>query len=142
MELVQKGKKIVISIIVLMLLIDIVIIAVTSSVLAVSGYVSYATYNLMKGIFRFVLTVLVLFFLYKGYRWAKWLMVSLLFLGGGYAVLSLISAFNIVVLAMAAIYICIGVILIFSKPVNDFFRYQKGDYQRKEVSQGYEDIKQ
>lgn len=128
MEMVNKGKKLVIGLIVIVLLINIVSIAFVSSIYAVSGRMDLASYKLLQGIFRFILEVLLLFFMYKGHRWAKWLFVMLFMLAGIMALLGLISEFNLIVLVLGLVYVCFGVMMIFSRSVKTFFLYQRGLY--------------
>jgi hypothetical protein len=126
MESIDKGKKLVTSIIILILLIDIFTIAITSSIYAVNGMMSYATYKIMQGIFRFILEGLILFFLYKGHKWAKWLLIILLFIGGLFSLISFLANFSFIVLLLGIVYIVIGMILTTSKSVKIFFEFQKG----------------
>jgi len=125
MESVLKGRKIVIGIIITILLIDFITIAVTSSLSVSYGNIEEATYNLMQGIFRFILECLLLFFLYKGHKWAKWTILILFFLGGLFSLISLLQIFNIFLLFLGLIYISIGITLLKSSSVKDFLRYQK-----------------
>lgn len=50
METIEKGKKLVTSIIILILLIDLFTIAITSSINAVNGMMGDATYKIIQGI--------------------------------------------------------------------------------------------
>ncbi|OPX42130.1 hypothetical protein CLHUN_40360 [Ruminiclostridium hungatei] len=125
LESIEKGKKLVTSIIILILLIDIFTIAITSSIYAVSGMMSDATYKIMQGIFRLLLEGLILFFLYKGHKWAKWLMIVLLFIGGLFSLITFITSFSIIILLMGIVYIVIGIILTTSKSVKLFLEFQK-----------------
>ncbi len=125
METIEKGKKLVTSIIILILLIDIFTIAITSSINAVNGMMSDATYKIIQGIFRLVLEGLILFFLYKGHKWAKWLMSILLFIGGLFSIITFITSFSIIILSMGLVYIVSGINLTSSKSVKLFLEYQK-----------------
>lgn len=127
MENVNKGKKNIIGIIVLILLIDIITITVTSSLYAVYGNHEYATYKLMQGMFRFLLTGILLFFLYKGHKWAKWLTTFLFIIGGLLAIISLLVRFNFLMLLMGIVYGGICIVLIKSSSIKDFMRYQRGE---------------
>lgn len=106
-----KGKKIV--------------IGITVSAYAIRGESGIASYKLLQGIFRFILTALILFFFYKGYQWAKWLMTILLFLGGLLTLLTLVQGLEIFTLLLTIIYLSIGFTMIFSNSVRDFLNFQK-----------------
>ncbi len=125
METIEKGKKLVTSIIILILLIDLFTIAITSSINAVNGMMSDATYKIIQGIIRILLEGLILFFLYKGHKWAKWLMSILLFIGGLFSIITFITSFSIIILSMGLVYIVSGINLTASKSVKLFLEYQK-----------------
>lgn len=125
METIEKGKKLVTSIIILILLIDIFTIAITSSINAVNGMMSDATYKIIQGIIRLLLEGLILFFLYKGHKWAKWLISILLFIGGLFSIITFITSFSIIILSMGLVYIVSGINLTSSKCVKLFLEYQK-----------------
>jgi len=125
MDLVSKGRKIIISIIVVLLLFDIAVIAITSSLYAAHGLYDYASFKLMQGLFRFTFEVIILFFLYKGHRWAKWLLIVLLVAAGLFSLISLISNFDLLVLIIGLMLIFIVAVLIFSESVKEFLYYQR-----------------
>jgi hypothetical protein len=125
MDLVSKGRKIIISIIVVLLLFDIAVIAITSSLYAAHGLYDYASFKLMQGLFRFTLEVIILFFLYRGHRWAKWLLIVLLAAAGLFSLISLISDFDLIVLIIGLMFIFIVAVLIFSESVKEFLYYQR-----------------
>lgn len=127
MEIVNKGRKMVIAMITIVLTMDILTILRVSSTYAISGNLELASSKLIQGAFRLLLTGLMLFFLYKGHRWAKWLTVVLFSIAGISSVLLLISGFNLILFAMGVIYVLLGVIIISSGSVNNFFRYQRGE---------------
>jgi hypothetical protein len=124
MQSVLRGKKITIAIIVIMLLIDITTTVIISSIYSAYGDTGQASYKIMQGIFRLILTGLLLFFLYKGHQWAKWIIAILALIAGG---MSLFSVFNVFIILMAAIYIITGVLLIASKDIKHFMLYQRGE---------------
>jgi len=111
---------------VIVLLIDIKTTASVSWIYAVSGRMDLASYKFLRGIFRFIFTGLLLFFLYKGHRWAKWLSVALFGLGGLASLVSLVSSFNLILLIMGSVYAFFCISLIVSGSVNNFLRYQRG----------------
>jgi hypothetical protein len=130
-----KGKRIAIGIIVLLLVIDIAVTMATSSMYAANGELGIASYKLLQGIFRFILTGVILYFFYKGHGWAKWLMAILLILGGLIALLSQVQDFEIISLLFAIVYLGVGSMMILSRSVRDFLNYQKG---RKVAIEGLE----
>lgn len=124
------GKWIVISIITLLVLIDIATIVFTSTSLASINQLDEATYYLMQGIFRFILTALLLLYLYKGRAWAKWVTVALCGLTGLYSAYLHIQSFNIVGIILALIYLASTILLVASKDVQEFMRKQNKDSYR------------
>ena len=126
MDMVNKGRKMVTALIVVILLVDIITVASVSSIYAVSGRADLASFKLLQGIFRFILTGLLMFYLYKGHRWAKWLSAVLFGLGGFVALVSLVSIFNLVLLTMGLVYAFFCISLIASGSVNKFLQYQRG----------------
>lgn len=111
---VERGRKIILAII---------------AILLFSAFV--------KGTFIFFLEGIILFFVYKGHEWAKWLITILLFY---WIVLSFVftsSVFNIFLLLMVLVYLAIGVILISSSSVKKFMIFQKldgkGDEESKKI---------
>lgn len=127
MDSVKKGRKLLIFIITTILLIDIITIAVTTSIIAVNGGMDYASFKLLQGIFRFLLTCLLLFFLYRGHSWAKWIISILLMISGVLSILSFFGVVNIFILLLGIIYTMISLVLIKSRDVNTFMKYQRGD---------------
>jgi uncharacterized membrane protein YfhO len=136
MASVEKGKKIIVGVVVSLLLIDFITTAATSSLYATNGMMEQASYKLLQGMFRFILTGVILFFLYKGHKWAK-LLITILLLAGGLAVLlSLSNSFNLITLAMGAIYFFISFILLTSNSVNKFMKAQRGEIVTEDTSDG------
>lgn len=119
----MKGRKILIGVVFILLIIDIIATAVNSSIYAVNGELSAASFNLLQGIFRFILTVLILYFFYNGYIWAKRLITILLISGGLFALF--FSEFYFLTLFFIVVYFGIGLVINFSNSVNDFLAYQK-----------------
>lgn len=82
-------------------------------------------YAFFQGTFIFLLEGIILFFVYKGREWAKWLIAILLFY---WIVFSFVSyIFSIFLLLMVLVYLAIGVILISSSSVKKFMIFQKLD---------------
>lgn len=127
MEKVLKGKKIVIAIIVIFLLIDITTTVVTASIYASTGAMEEVAGKIIRGAIRFLLTCLLFFFLYKGHKWAKWLIVVLAILSGLFSALAFLATLSWVMLALAVVNIGVGIVLLASGSVRDFFKYQRGE---------------
>lgn len=128
MEMVNKGRKMVISLITIALLMDILTIVSTSLIYVKSDRMDLASSELLRGTFRLIVTGLILFFLYKGHQWAKWLFAVLFIISGFASFLSLIILLNFIILVMGIIHISLGMMLILSKNINYFLKYQKGIY--------------
>ncbi len=126
MESTVKGKKMVIGIIVLVLLIDIITIIVTSSLYVSAGDMALALSKSLTGIIRIVIEGVILLFMYKGHKWAKWLIAVLLLIGGLLSVISMLAGINLALFVAGVIYVVSGATLIFSFPVNCFLNSQKG----------------
>jgi len=126
METIIKGKRLVIGIIALVLLIDIITIVVTASVYVSAGDMGLALSKSVTGVIRFALEGVILFFLYKGHAWAKWLIAVLLFIGGLLSIVSMLAGIDIVLLVGGVIHLVSGATLIFSFSVKSFLNSQRG----------------
>ncbi len=115
MESIEKGKGIIISTIVIILLFDFIIIAFRG---LLGG-------RIVEGVIRFFLECLILFFLYKGHSWAKWVISILLILAGGLSLLTLLRGFSLIIL-LGVLYFIFGIALISSKDVNAYMDFKKG----------------
>ncbi len=125
MDIKLKGKKIVIGIITLILLIDITTIASTILLYAIGGDIGFATQKLGTGLVRLLLEIGISYNLYKGHTWAKWILVVLFSLGGLLSLFLALIAFSILMLLLGIAYISMSVTLVVSKPVKEFMRYQR-----------------
>lgn len=132
METVEVGKKIVITIIIVLLLT--IIISIISTI--VNGQGNEMGAITFYGSLRFALIGSILYFLYAGNKVAKWLMVIITLISGVIGFLASLLAFsrsftaiNIFNMALVIIYIAIGVVLIVSSPVNNFLKFQRGEYK-------------
>jgi hypothetical protein len=128
LEMVNRGRKMVIAMIVIVLLIDIITTASTCLIYAASGSYELVSSNLTPGIVRFIITALIMFYLYKGYGWAKWLSVILFLIGGLVSLFLIVSDFHVILLVLGLVYIFFGTMMIVSGSVNNFFRYQRGTF--------------
>ena len=122
MELVVKGKRILIIMITILLLFDISTTVVTSYLYARYGYSTQALSGIITGIIRFAITALILFFLYRGHKWAKWLIVILMFFAGIFSVLALSS---VLAKVLGLLFVAFGITLIASRSINEFLKYQR-----------------
>lgn len=123
MDNIRKGKKYLIAIIVTILLIDIATTIFISSIYASFDRMDKASYQLLQGIFRLLLTCLLLLFLYKGHNWSKWIIVILLGLGGVYSLIG--SGFNIILIILGIVYLFISITLVVSKKIKSFMSFQR-----------------
>lgn len=138
MKTVEFGKKIVITVITVVLLA--LITTIISTVVNVQADEKVS--STFFGLVRFAVTGSILYYLYAGNKVAKWLIVIITLIGGitGFLASLLTSllafnrtliAINIMNMALDIIYIAIGVVLIVSSPVNDFLKYQRGEYKEE-----------
>lgn len=123
MELVTKGKKMLIAVIVANLVISVFTIAIYASLLNTIGETSKAAYELAQGLFRFVLECLMFLFIFKGHRWARIVAMVLFGLGGVFALLMVFRS-GYLMLFMAILYI-LSFIVLLSKSVKAYQRYKK-----------------
>jgi hypothetical protein len=128
MEKVNKGKNIVITLIVIVLLFEVISDVSVISIYVARGKANLASSELIQDITRLILTILLMYFLYKGHSWAKWITVVLFMIGGLLGLVSMLSSFNVIILLLSLVYIAVGVIMITSSSVNEFLRYQRGIY--------------
>ena len=125
MDLVLKGKRIVISLIVFVLVSDVIVIAINSSLYAVNGMFGQATFKIAQGLFRLFLEGVILFFLYAGHGWAKWLLSILLLLGGALSLLSVLLTYSFFSLFIGIIYLTFGIVLLKSESIKCFLENQR-----------------
>lgn len=120
MENVQKGKNMLGSMIFAMLLLEVVLILMNARSYISMGNVEAAVSSLTEGAIRFVITGLLLFFVYKGKAWARWIIIVLFLLG------SLIAfvLFNFITVALGIIYTSFCMMLMFSSSIKSFLEYQ------------------
>lgn len=125
MDLKIRGKKIVIGIIALTLLIDVTTIATNILVFAMNGNIGHSTQEVVTGLIRLLLEIGISYNLYKGHNWAKWVLVVLLSLGGLLSLFLVLATFSILMLFLGIAYIAMTVTLIASKSLKEFMRYQR-----------------
>lgn len=126
MDKINKGKKMVIIMIMIVLLIDIFTIASTISNYIWEDQMNLVPYKLFQGIVRLILTALLMFFLYKGKRWAKWITIILFFTAGISSLLIMLTTFNILLFSIGVVYTIFGVMMIV--PGNVYYFLQDQSY--------------
>lgn len=133
MDSVKKGKRLLIGIFALILLIRVVDLAVRLSL-----YERVRDMTLVQNIFTFAPTLIIFFFIYRGNKWARTLFGILLLLDGGVMINSLLSDylgfnyFNIRHFVLVVMYIIIAHTLLVSKSIKDFMSYQKCEIADKQ----------
>lgn len=131
----KLGKKIVITIIIVLLLINVMNIISIVVIRQDSGMAFF-------GLVRLAFIGSILYFFYAGNKTAKWLLVIITLLNGIPGFLASLLRFRaligIDIMNMALEFICIaiGVILIVSSPVNNFLSFQLEE--NKKESNDYE----
>lgn len=123
MELVNKGKKMLIAVIVVCLTLSVLVTALTAALYNTNGDTSQATYQLTQGLFRFVLECLLFLFVFKGHRWARITAIILFGIGGIFAFFAMFVT-NYLMLIIAVPYIT-SLIILLSEPVKIFQKYKK-----------------
>lgn len=120
MEKIQKGKKMLLAMIFAMLLLEIVLILMNARSYISIGNTEAAVSSLTEGTIRFFITGALLFFVYKGKPWARWIIIVLFLLG------SLIAfvLFNFITVALGIIYTSFCMMLMFSSSIKAFLAYQ------------------
>lgn len=120
MEKIQKGKKMLLAMIFAMLLLEIVIILMNARSYISIGNTEAAVSSLTEGTIRFFITGALLFFVYKGKPWARWIIIVLFLLG------SLIAfvLFNFITVSLGIIYTSFCMMLMFSSSIKAFLAYQ------------------
>lgn len=134
MESVKSGKKIVVAVIIILLLT--IVISIISTV--VIGQADAMALSVFIGLVRFALIGSILYFLYAGNKVAKWLIVIISLISGinGFISSVLLTfsrallAIDIMIMGIEIIWIAIGVVLIVVSPVNNFFKFQRGEYNK------------
>lgn len=121
---IHRGKYILLAIIGVILAADIISIIANYIIQTNSGLVDEARTKLLQGIFRLVLTGILMYCLYQGQRWARGVTVALFLLNGASTLLTLILGFNALLIALGLMYALIGVIILKEKNIQSFLDYQ------------------
>lgn len=129
MDLIKKGKKIVVGIIIAFLIIELFEIITFSYIYAVTGNMNSVVAQLVRGAFRLILECTIFFFLYKGHIWAKNLMIGLLLIGGIFGFASALGSglhfLNIIMIALCITFLVFAIILMKSESIKCFLSFQK-----------------
>ena len=142
-EEIQKGRTIIVDIIV-----AIIITTLNTSLIVAASYnLLFEPTILLIHIIRFLLTIFLLWLLYKGYNWARWVNIVLFTLAGAFTVffgLELLTKsfivtdiFGLLMLIMSVAYLGSAGFLLFSSNVTTFLNHQKSKmdkYKTKSLS--------
>ena len=128
MNMVNRGRKLVIMIVALSIIINISTVAYATYIYVDGGRMDLASSELQRGTIRFILTVILMYFLYKGYVWAKWICIVLYLPAGMFSLLFQFIIFSLSMLIMGGLYFYFAVLLITSKEIKAFFQFNKGIY--------------
>ena len=109
------------------IVIAVILAIVGLSLLTIVSFTSFrGTERLPQQIVRFLLTIALCYFLYRGANWARWVTVVLCGLGGPAAVLSGVALLplgfpGVLLIAMGLTYIVCAGILLFAPSVRVYF---------------------
>ena len=121
-ELQLKGKKILLALSIMSIILD--ISSILYSRFELEPFVSATNYITTKALSRIFVYALLIFFCYKGYLCAKWMLCLIILLSG----LMLIFQFNIIgnnlLFGLGVVSIIISGLLFISKSVKAFMSYQ------------------
>ena len=131
MRKVRKGKKLVIGLCAAILALDVIVSIVLFSVYAYMDRMDFAILKVISGIVRLGVDGVLLYFMYKGHNWAKWLLAVFFMMNGFRGLGSLLTSFDLFVGIPSLFYLSLGIILISSDCINEFFMYQQGLYNRE-----------
>jgi len=128
-DLLKKGKHIVVAIIVVIILIDVLNSSFISSIYIRLGDTQTAIIKIFYGLIWLLLESLIFYFLYKGHQWAKIFMIVILLFRGipsfssFFYMITTLEAISVTI--SGSIYIGIILILFLSKSVNEFLLHQR-----------------
>lgn len=130
MEPFKKGKKIIISMIAIVILTSILTTVGCAFIYASNNDTTRLISQLVRGTIRLSLECVIFIFLYKGREWAKTLTIILYLVGGVFGVISSIgllgaSTFAILLVIMSILYIGFAVVLITSKSVENYLTHKR-----------------
>lgn len=123
MELVNKGRKLLIILTVSYLIISFLTMMLSSWFSYALGEIGEATYGLLGDAISFALKCCLFWFIFKGHRWARIVMAVFCGIGG---IVSLITAFAGDSFMIISAILCIAIVFILlSKPVVAYQRYKR-----------------
>ena len=122
MELMKRGKLLLVVMIATFLTFSFLTFALTASAYYVSGDTTKAIYELLQGFIRFALECLLFIVLFRGYPWAK-IVTMVLMAFGDLASLVAISFFPI--MSLYVVVYTAFIITLLLKPVNEFLKSQR-----------------
>lgn len=125
MDLVNKGRKIVMLSIVLLLFMDIIFTSISTILLVPKTNLNTISYVLVQSLVRLAVEASLSYFFYKGYKWANWLLLTLLLAVGILCLIVTFSNFNLLLLLFSIVFIGLAVLLFFSRTVKTFLDYQR-----------------
>lgn len=125
MDSVKKGKTILIIFIVLTLISDLMISGALTLTYALNGSYGIGAQRLIEGFVRLALTIVILYFLYKGHEWAKWIVAILMIIGGLASASMIVTSYTIIYIFLSILFLGFGIVLFASRDVKNFLRYQK-----------------
>lgn len=125
MDTIQKGKKILLAMIITVLLISVLTTSMNFILYTTNGYREVAVTKLFQGGLRLILTMILCYFLYQGHRWAKGVSSILFFISGVFSLVILVKVFHLGLLLIGIIYTSLGFCLMNSGSVNTFLRSQR-----------------
>ena len=88
----------------------------------------------IRGVVRMILTLLLMYFVMEGHKWAKWVMVVLFYLATVYGLFvsatlykqpSSAAIFPIILAIIAIVYGAVGTFMVASKPLNRYFLFKR-----------------
>ncbi len=140
MELIKKGQKRLIIIIIVYLIFSFLTFVFSAASTHADGNTTEAIYELLQGMFRFTLESLLFFFIYKGYNWARITALVLLYLGAAGSLLMTFlyreySLISIIMFVVCAVYILICLML-HSKPIKAYQQYKKNGNMKEKFIDG------
>ena len=124
---IQRGRTIVVAIIVSTLTFSLLV--------AITYNLHFGPTKILIHIIRFLLAITLLWFLYKGYNWARWVNIVLFTMAGVFTILSGIELmtkflFGLTMVIMSVVYLGSASFLLFSSNVTAFLNYQKSKMKK------------
>ena len=129
MELINRGKKLLITAIVIYLSMEIAVILFSASIYYASGDVDLITASLFRGIVRNIFACLLFMFIYKGHNWARIIVLVLTGVSILYCFVSIIVFSSMLLLVILMLILLVPMFFLFfillNKSVKAFQHYKK-----------------